>query len=75
MLVAHIDVDKMAEEFDRREAKILFESGNIDEFGVAERLGYKPLRQDEAIRVMEKEAIEWMNKLKPQQERLFRDLH
>lgn len=67
VLVAHIDVDKMAAEFDRREAKILFESGAIDEFGVAERLGYNPLRQDEAINIMEKEAREWMNKLKPEE--------
>ena len=32
VLVPHIDPDKIAAEFDREEAKILFESGIIDEF-------------------------------------------
>lgn len=67
VLVPYIDVDKVADEFDRREAKILFENGDIDEFEVAKRLGYNPLRQEEAIKTMEMEAKIWMDKLKPEE--------
>lgn len=67
VLVAYIDVDKVAEEFERREAKILFENGDIDEFEVAKRLGYNPLMQEEAIKTMEMEAKIWMDKLKPEE--------
>ncbi|MDO5027618.1 MAG: minor capsid protein [Tissierellia bacterium] len=63
VLVPYIDVDKLAEEFDRRETKILFENGDIDEFEVAKRLGFNPLRQEEAIETMEIEARKWMSKL------------
>lgn len=63
VLVAHIDVDKMAAEFDRREKEILLEEAKKEAYVIAERMGLYPLKEETVVNVLRVQSKEWIKNL------------